>query len=377
MLKEIPQFGATLSEDQISFMQAFTKSCRHTIVSMLKNSQSGHPGGSLSSLDYLATLYAFILSQTGEQIVVSHGHISPAVYSVLAELSYIPKEDVIESFRKFGSPYEGHVSRHVPGIFYGTGPLGVGVSAAASFALAEKLKGTSRKAYALMGDGEMQEGQVYEMINFAAHHKLDNLVLFVDYNKVQLTDKLSEVQNINIPEIFKAGGFEVIETDAHDFQDIWAALSKAHHSNKPVCILGHSIMGKGVPFMEVDGAAYKSDWHGKPPKPEQADDVLPELKPNEEEYATIQSIQQFIKWKPEANHLPESLTKMEVDTGEPALYDNDNTTDCRSAYGKALADLAERNPKVLALSADLKGSNMTKFASEQAPAQHIECGIAE
>jgi transketolase len=371
MLNEIPTLGTALKDNEIDFLKAFTKSCRRSIIEMLKNSQSGHPGGSLSSLDYLSTLYSYILSQTGEKVVISHGHISPAAYSVLAELDYIDKNEVINTFRKFGSPFEGHVTRHVPGIFFGTGPLGVGVSAAAGFAIADR----SQKTYGLMGDGEVQEGQVFEMINFAKHHKLNNLVLFVDYNKVQLTASLEEVQNIDIKKIFEAGDWNVIECDGHDFQDIWNALSEAQNSDKPVLILGNTIMGKGVDFMEVDGEKLISGWHGKPPTPKQADEYLEKNQLTETEIADLKSLAPLIKWKPEAKNDPEKLSKLDINTGEAILYTEKES--CRNAYGKALANLAKHNKKVIALTADLKSSVMTKYLAEETPDQHIECGIAE
>jgi len=137
-----------LEEKDLDLISIFAKSCRYSILEMVKNSQSGHPGGSLSCIDYLSVLYTQILAQQGNQIVISNGHISPAVYAVLAELGYADKQDVLKNFRKIGSKFEGHVTRHVAGVWYGTGPLGIGVSIAAAFAEAEKLKGTNKKVYA-------------------------------------------------------------------------------------------------------------------------------------------------------------------------------------------------------------------------------------
>ncbi len=147
MLNNLANLGEKLNEEQINFLETFSKGCRKSILQMVTNAQSGHPGGSLSSIDYLATLYAFIISQTGENVVVSHGHTSPAVYSTLAEMGYIPKDEVIRDFRKVGSIYEGHVTRHVDGVTYGTGPLGIGVSVGSAFAYGEKLKETEKNVY--------------------------------------------------------------------------------------------------------------------------------------------------------------------------------------------------------------------------------------
>ena len=262
----IPSFNSPLSVNQLSFLQIFAKSCRHTVISMLQNSQSGHPGGSLSSMDYLCLLYAFIISQTGEDVIISHGHISPAVYSVLAELGYISKSDLIQNFRKFGSKFEGHITRHVEGIKYGTGPLGIGASVAAGLALAEKLKKSKQKVYALMGDGEAQEGQIHEVINFVAKYQLNNLILFVDFNQVQLSGSLAEIMPIDIRSMFEAAQWEIMEINGHDYWDIWLALKTTRRDQiKPVVIIGETIMGKGVDFMEEEGLQYKSTWHGKAP----------------------------------------------------------------------------------------------------------------
>lgn len=380
MFKKLPTLGKTLAKDHIDFLKAFTKSCRRTIVETLKNSQSGHPGGSLSSLDMLATLYTFILSQTGEKIVISNGHISPAVYSILGELGYADKHGIINTFRKFGSIYEGHVTRYVDGIFYGTGPLGVGISAATGFAMAEKLNHSKNKTFSIIGDGEIEEGQVHETIQFAGHNKLNNLIVFVDYNRVQLTASLKEIQNINVKKIFEAADWKVIETKGHDYKSIWKALGQAYkEQSRPVVIIGETIMGKGIEAMENDGKVLLSKWHGSPPKPEDADQMLAHsnLKISEKEIELVEEFKNFIKWHPSPEDFPELNSAVKINTGSPILYKKEDVTDCRTAYGKALADLAKLNPSVLGLSADLKSSVMVKLAEDVAPKQYIECGICE
>jgi transketolase len=374
----LPALGQELNEEQVKFLETFTKACRKSIIQMVTNAQSGHPGGSLSTIDYLATLYAFILGQTGEKVVISHGHVSPSVYSSLAEMGYINKEEVVRDFRKFGSDFEGHITRHVDGVWFGTGPLGVGVSVAAAFAMAEKLKGSDRKAYALMGDGEVQEGQVHEMIHFAKHHNLNNLVLFVDYNKVQLTASLKDTLDIDVKKTFEAGHWNVIDIDGHNYQEIWKALSDAQNSDKPTAILGNTIMGKGVDFMQETGENHDPAWHGKAPKPEQIEGPLKALELNSEEQALLDDFRSnSISWKPEHAQFPELLSETETNTGTPIRYPADEVVDCRSAYGKALLDLAKNNKNVIALTADVKGSVMTKFVAAELPEQYIECGIAE
>lgn len=375
---KIPSLGEKLTTDQIQFLQTLSKSCRSSILEMVTNAQSGHPGGSLSSIDYLAALYAFIISQTSEKIVVSNGHISPAVYSILGEMGYIPKEEAIKTFRKSGSIYEGHITRHVDGIWYGTGPLGIGVSVASAFALGEKLKNTSEKVYALAGDGECQEGQVHEMIHFAKQHNLNNLILFIDYNQVQLTASLKEIIDIDIEKTFLAGHWNVININAHDYSEIWSALSEAQNSDKPVVIIGHSIMGQGVDFMQQTGENHQADWHGKAPSKDQIIEPLKTLELSEEEAVELSKFcQNHVKWKPTPAKYPQKLSPITVNKGTKIRYQADESVDCRSAYGKALLDLAKNNPNIVALTADLKGSVMTKFVDENLPQQHIECGIAE
>jgi len=373
--------GTPLTPEQIETLKAIAKSCRRSIVEMVKNSQSGHPGGSLSSIDYLTLLYANIISKTGEDVVVSNGHISPGVYSILAEMDYIPKDEAIKTFRKIGSIYEGHVTRHVKGITYGTGPLGIGVSVAGSFALAEKLKNTERKVFGIMGDGEAQEGQVYEAMLLANKYKLNNYILFIDYNKVQLTASLDEIMPIDLINIFKGGHWEVLEADGHDFQNMWTVLGQAYQvKDKPVVIIGHTIMGKGVQLMEPEGVSKKATWHGNAPKPEQADEslALEELTLTPEETARILEFKKGIIWKPQETEFIPNLKKLDnIQTGTPRVYTTETLTDSRSAYGQALLDLAELNPGVLALTADLRGSVMTKFLAAKYDHRHIEVGIAE
>lgn len=377
-----------LSSKDLELLQAFSKSCRHSILAMTTNAESGHPGGSLSCIDYLSLLYTQIISKSGEVVIVSNGHISPAVYAVLAEMGYTPKESVIKGFRKIGKIYEGHVTRHVPGVWYGTGPLGCGISAATGFALAEKYhagleplepgKGKPRNVYALLGDGESEEGQVYEMMNFAAKYKLDNLIAFMDYNEVQLSDGLEHIMPFDPKAIFTAGGWNVLDVDGHDMRALWKALKQAWKSNgKPTLLFAHTIMGKGVAFMEQEGRARKATWHGKTAKASEAEAALLELKPSDKEEKLLQTFRKKVAWKPKAPSFPKLLSENAVKTDKPILYKSSELTDCRSAYGKALLDLASHNKNIIALTADLAGSVRTDYVKNQIPERHIEVGIAE
>ncbi len=373
----IPKLEEKLNEEQLKLLKATAKACRKTIIEMLKQSQSGHPGGSLSSLDYLVLLYTFIISQTGEKIIISHGHISPAVYSILAELNYINKEKLIKTFRQVNSIFEGHITRHVKGIYFGTGPLGVGTSIGTAFAHAEKLKQQNKKVFLMMGDGEAQEGQFYEAINYANKYNLNNLILFIDYNKVQLTDSLEKIMPLNLKKILESANWNVLETDGHNYEEIWETLNNAYKSEKPVAIIGHTTMGKGVDFMEETGKNLNPAWHGKAPKEDQCNEAIKKLQPTEEDIKYTEQLRELIKWTPEIPEFIEPLTKLNIKTGIPRLYTKDELTDSRTAYGKALLDLAKENQNIIAISADLRGSVMTKFVAQELPNQHLEVGIAE
>ncbi len=382
---------SSLSSSDIQLISAFSKACSGSIIQMVANAKSGHPGGSLSNLDFFSVLYTQIISKTGEELVVSNGHISPAVYAVLAEMGYIDKNDVIENLRTFGSVFEGHVNRHVSGINIGTGPLGAGVSMAAGVAVAKQKDFKNKKnatdendflemVFATIGDGEAQEGQVYETFLFAAQEKLNNFCVYVDFNRVQLTASLEETMKINIPAIGKACGWNVVEIDGHNYEEIFAALQNAsEQQEKPTLIVGKTIMGHGVEFMEKDGRELKASWHGKAPSLEDVKKAMEtELKLTTEEIEILENFRKNnIEWTPEKPFFAENLAPLTLSSGTPIVYEVDDLTDCRSAYGKALLNLAEENSEILALSADLQGSVMTKFVAQERPEQHIEVGIAE
>ncbi|MBU0706215.1 transketolase [Patescibacteria group bacterium] len=376
---QLPKIGEPLNQEQVDFLKVFSKSCRRSIVEMVMNSQSGHPGGSCSVIDYLALLYCFIISQTGEDVVVSNGHVSPAVYTILGHMGYIPLADVVRDFRKKGSVYEGHITRHVAGVTYGTGPLGIGVSVASGFAISEKLKGSNKRVFGLVGDGESDEGEVYEMMHFANKYKLDNFTLFMDYNEVQLSGKLDDIMPIDPKKIWESANWNVIEVDGHDFAAMWNAIGKSYQSDRPTILIGHTVMGKGVSFMEPDGLARKSVWHGVAPKPEVAQAELDgPLKLTDEERDTTMEFRKLVKWQPPAPEHIENLSPIKgFNTGSPIIQPAGTKADCRGAYGKALLDLAKLNPGILAATADLGGSVKTDVMAKEFPKRVLEVGIAE
>ncbi len=373
----LPQSNFKLGSSRIQFLNIFKKSCISTILRMLETSQAGHPGGSLSSLDFLSVLYAFRISHTNEPVVISNGHISPGVYSVLAECGAFEHHNLIRQYRQFGSIFEGHVTRHVPGIWYGTGPLGVGVSAAAGIALGYKKTGKQDQVFALIGDGECQEGQVHEMMLFAAKYKLNNLTVFVDYNRVQLSSSLEDILPIHIQEMFEAGQWHVVRIDGHDPEKIWQAIQESHTTSAPTLIIGHTIMGHGVPFMENDGRKLESTWHGKAPSSEQIHQTLPQFQISLEEQEVLESFRQSRSFHPVAFESPKGLAPYDIEHSDPRLYTPEKPVACRKAYGNALLDLAQKNKNLLAETADLGGSVKTNVIEKDLPQQHIEYGIAE
>lgn len=374
----IPKLGEQLTQEQLDFLAAFRLSCNHSIIAMLKQSQSGHPGGSLSALDFINLIYTFIISQTGEKVIVSNGHISPAVYSTLAEMQYIPKQEVIDTFRQVGSIFEGHITRHVPGVWYGTGPLGIGASVATGMAQAAKLSGSDETIYAVVGDGECQEGIVYEMMHNANKYQLNNLIMFMDYNAVQLSGSLEEVMPVDFPAIFKSAHWNVIDIDGHDPQALWSAIHEAKQSNNaPTLILGRTVMGKGVEFMEGEGREHRATWHGMAPSVEDCEEILKSLVTTQEQRQMIDDfVANNIQWAPEEPYAIEKKLPS-VDAGSPVIIPVDQLTDCRSAYGNALKDLADKNENIIGMTADLGGSVKTDIMKKAHPDRVIEVGIAE
>jgi transketolase len=288
------------------------------------------------------------------------------------------RETLIRTYRQINSPYEGHVNRHVPGIDFGTGPLGVGVSAAAGFALTQKKNQENKKVYALIGDGEIQEGQVFEMGCFANKYALDNLVVFVDYNRVQLSRSLDETMPLDIASLFQSLKWNVLRIDGHDPESIWKALREADTAKSPTLILAQTIMGKGISEMEKDGKALKANWHGAPPKPKQSEAMISRLSLTVEEQELLEAFRTDRAFRPIPNKCEKSLKKLDtVDTGSPRMYSPEENVAPRVAYGKALLDLVQKNSNIYAATADVSQSVRTDLVETHVPEKFIEFGIAE
>ena len=259
---------------------------RRDIVRMVHAQQSGHPGGSLGCTDFLTALYfkvlkhdsSFSMDGKGEDLFfLSNGHISPVFYSVLARSGYFDVKE-LATFRKINSRLQGHPTthEHLPGIRIASGSLGQGMSVAIGAALSKKYNNDNRTVYCLHGDGELQEGQIWESIMFAAHNKVDNLIATVDVNGQQIDGPLSKVLSLDsLEDKFKAFNWTVLHMDGHNMDEIVATLDKAKAltgQGKPICILMKTEMGKGVDFMEGS-----HEWHGIAPNDEQLAKALGQL----------------------------------------------------------------------------------------------------
>ena len=263
-------------------LQKIANEVRKDIVTAVHAAKAGHPGGSLSAADLFTYLYFEEMNvdpkdpkkADRDRFVLSKGHTAPGLYSALAERGYFPKED-LKTLRHLGSYLQGHPDmKHIPGVDMSSGSLGQGISAAVGMALSAKLSNESYRVYTLLGDGEIQEGQVWEASMFAGFRKLDNLVVIVDNNGLQIDGPVDQVCSpYPIDKKFEAFNFHVINIDAHDFDQIRAAFKEARETKgMPTAILAHSVKGKGVSFMENS-----VDWHGKGPNDEEYAQAMQEL----------------------------------------------------------------------------------------------------
>ncbi|MCL5035823.1 MAG: transketolase [Chloroflexi bacterium] len=262
-------------------LKEMAKEFRKEILETIFEAGSGHPGGSLSSIDILIALYFYRMRHDPknpawpdrDRFIMSKGHASPAMYVTLAESGYFPKEE-LKTFRKQGGRLQGHVHCGVPGVEFCTGSLGQGLSVANGMALGARVLKKDFKVFCLLGDGEIQEGQIWEAAMTAGHHRLNNVCAILDYNGVQENGPVNSIKNEE-PQAarWRDFGWHTIEIDGHDFKQIVGALDESDTvADKPVMIIAHTIKGRGVSFMEG-----QAKWHGKAPNKEQLEQALKEL----------------------------------------------------------------------------------------------------
>ena len=267
-------------------LTAIASQIRRDIVRMVHGASSGHPGGSLGCADFLTALYfkvmkhnpAFNMDARGEDVFfLSNGHISPLFYSALARSGYFDIKE-LATFRKLNSRLQGHPAthEHLPGVRIASGSLGQGMSVAIGAALTKRLNGENNIIYSLHGDGELDEGQIWEAVMFAAHHKIDNLISTIDWNGQQIDGPTDKVMSLgNIRQKFDAFGWTTLEMNGNDMDDVVAVLEKAKSltgQGKPIGIMMHTAMGKGIDFMEGT-----HEWHGIAPNDEQLTKALAQL----------------------------------------------------------------------------------------------------
>ncbi|MCF8339540.1 MAG: transketolase [Chitinophagaceae bacterium] len=267
-------------------LKGIASQIRRDIVRMVHGVQSGHPGGSLGCTDFITALFFdimkhnpdFNMDATNEDVfVLSNGHISPVYYSALARAGYFPVQE-LASFRKLNTRLQGHPTthEHLPGVRIASGSLGQGMSVAIGAALSKKLNGDNHLVYSLHGDGELQEGQIWEAVMFAAHHKVDNFIATIDWNGQQIDGTTEKVMNLgNIREKFDVFGWATLEMDGNDMDAVIATLHEAKAlvgKGKPIAILMHTLMGKGIDFMEND-----HNWHGIAPNDDQLAKALAQV----------------------------------------------------------------------------------------------------
>jgi len=272
-----------LNDNEIKEIKNLCKENRQNILKMVYNAQSGHIGGALSSVEIMTVLFHKCMKicpkwandkefDKRDRFVLSKGHASSILYSVLSQLRYFPKEELL-TFRLLGSRLQGHPVPICPGVDVATGSLGQGLSIACGMAIGLRLDKNPAKVFCLMGDGELQEGSVWEAFMHCAHEKLDNLIAIIDRNKLQIDGCTEDIKTMdNLANKIKAFNWNVIEIDGHDIEAVYCAIQEAKNSKMPTAIIANTVKGKGVSFMENNAG-----WHGKAPKQEDYEKAMKEL----------------------------------------------------------------------------------------------------
>lgn len=375
----------SLTPHEIERLQTLRKRCSGDAILASSLAASGHPGGSLSTIPLLLTIYAGSnfdpqnpWMKDRDRVFLSHGHVSPGTYSVLAELGYFPRKDMILEFREAGSRYGGHVEIDVPGVEWGTGNLGQGLSVGTASALAARLSGLPSRTFVLMGDGEQQKGQISEARRFAIKFNLSNLIAIVDYNKLQIGGDIEKIMPQHITEGYRAEGWNTFEVDGKNFAALYETIGKAYRGEvanpkAPTMILAKTTMGYGVSFIENN-----HEYHGKPLSKDQAKKAMVELGLSEDvDQWFVDRTKSIVQT--DFPHLEHSYPKLTLTT--PRLYGATDKLDNRSAYGNALLDMAkaynEKHQTLLALTCDLMVSVKMDALAAACPSCFFECGIQE
>jgi len=376
-----------LRSEQKQILQQLRRQCEVDILTSVTLATCGHPGGSLSSLDALLMLYAMaridlktVHEQSRDRIIVSHGHISPAVYAVLCAFGFDDRHQFVAHFRQAGSRFGGHVETHVPGVEWNTGNLGQGLSAATASAWLLKSQQSSAKSFVLMGDGEQQKGQIAEARRFACKYGLGHLCVLIDANGLQIGGKTDDVMPTPIAQEYETAGFLVEVIDGHDWDALFVSLRRFYMQKdpkKPTALILKTVMGKGVAFMEN-----KHHYHGSAPSLEQIQTLFSSWGESVD-FKRLLDLRNKTNAHLEAAPIIHDEPKVQIKVAKPMCYEQ--SIDNRSAYGNVLKSLAEDNntqknitsPRVFAVSCDLEGSVKMSDFRQVSPDCFIETGISE
>lgn len=376
--------SSELSSEELSTLQEMRVRCAKNILLSTSLAGSGHPGGSLSALDNLLVTYGCMRHDASnpqmeerDRVIMSIGHVSPAVYSTLAEYGYFKEDDFLTGFRRTGSGFPGHVERIVPGVEWDTGNLGQGLSTAVGLAHGFKIQKRPNRVIVFMGDGEHQKGQIVEAIRYASKYKLDNLIVVVDRNHLQICGPTEEIMPQSIRSLYSINNWDVqYLEDGHDRNAYFQTFSKAYQKQDgvPTVIVSRTTMSKGISFMEnipkYHGSPLDRDSLAKAMKELGVEDEFDQWKALRENPVGTATIQQY------------SASDVKVSGGDPILYEAGTMLDNRSAYGNALQGLAEANNLndnmiVAGISCDLEGSVKMGGFRKHSPRAYMEAGIQE
>lgn len=377
-----------IPDDRLERLKELSRLARGDILKMTTLAASGHPGGSMSSVDIYLTLFSFAKVKpedpcwpARDRVVISHGHTSPGVYSALGRLGFFDIDEAVATFRLANSRFEGHVERCVPGVEWTTGNLGQGLSAGCGFAVAGRIRGEDYHVFVAMSDAEQAKGQVAEARRFARKYRFSNITVIVDYNERQISGKTYEVMLVNIKEGYSSDGWRVLEVDGHDMRDLRGALDEAVNDNTPTAILAKTVMGKGVSFMEG-----KEEYHGRALKPEEYKRAILELglEDDLDRYKALRekfALERRSRGAPSKAHLGFCSDLIELKPGEPRTYKVGSSVETRQAFGNALVDIGEAQQEerlpMAVFDCDLAESVRTNEFAKRFPENFFQVGVQE
>jgi transketolase len=375
-----------IADEHLERLREMGRIARGDILKMTTLAASGHPGGSMSSIDIYLALFSFARVRpkdpcwpARDRIVISHGHTSPGVYAALGRLGFFDIDEAIATFRLAGSRFEGHVERCVPGVEWSTGNLGQGLSAGCGFAVAGRVRGMDYHVFVAMSDAEQAKGQVAEARRFAHKYGFSNITVIVDYNERQISGKTYEVMPVNIKEGYASDGWRVVETDGHDFKALRSALNEAVTDGSPTVVIARTVMGKGVSFMEGN-----EEYHGRPLKIDEYKKAIQELGVEDDldKYRELRNrFASELKDSSRRKTYESCSETVVLKPGLPRTYGAGSHVETRQAFGNALIDIAEaqgvEKPLIAVFDCDLAESVRTMEFAKKFPHNFFQAGVQE